>query len=62
MAILFDVLGINWSILRLEFLSGFVALIFPFYKMLFMNGLVSGVFLKGFLKPEKRMVFFKIHQ
>jgi hypothetical protein len=63
------------GIFRLEFLSGFLPgflpflpffLVFPFYKMLFMTRLeflVSRIFLKGFIKPEKKiMVFFKIHQ
>ncbi len=57
-------LGINSSLLRLEFLYGFT-LIFPFYKLLFMNRLefiCFADFLYGFLKPEERMVFFKIRQ
>ncbi len=38
-------LGMNSSHLRVEFLSGFLPLIFPFYKMLFMNRLELSCFL-----------------
>ncbi len=53
-------LGVNSSLLTLEFLAGFYPL-FPFYKMLFMIRLKFSCFaefLWGFLKPEKSMVFF----
>jgi hypothetical protein len=43
----------------------FSTLIFPFYKTLFMSRLefsFSAVFLSGFLKPEKSLVFFEIRQ
>jgi hypothetical protein len=53
---LVEVSGHKLSLLRLEFLSGFLIFIFPFYKMLFMIRLefflFRGFFLYGFLKPD----------
>jgi hypothetical protein len=42
--VLLRFLGINSSLLRLEFLSGFCPFIFRFYKMLFMNRLEISFF------------------
>ncbi len=52
-------LGINLSLLRLEFLSSFLPSFF--YKMLFMNRLEFSCFadfLSLFLKPEQSIIFF----
>ncbi len=53
---------VSWH--KLDFVL-FSTLIFLLYTMLFMDRLefsCFGDFLQGYLKPEKTMVFFKIHQ
>ncbi len=46
-------LGINSSILRLKFLSGFLPSFFPFYKILFMKGLAfPRIFFQGGFKKS----------
>ncbi len=55
-------LGINSGLLRLDFFVWFSTLIFPFYKMQFINKLQFSCFadfLEGFLKPEKSVFSFK---
>jgi hypothetical protein len=57
-------IGINSSLLRPKFLSGFLPS-FSVYKMLFMNRLEFSCFvdfLQGFLQPGMSMVFFKMRQ
>ncbi len=59
-------LGINSSLVRLEFLSGFLPSFFHSTKCtLFMSRLEFSCFANffyGFVKPEKSMVLFKIRQ
>ncbi len=59
---LVKVLSINMSLLRLEFLSGFLPSFFrstKCYSWYDSSFLVPGFFLYGFLKPELRKVFCK---
>ncbi len=56
--------GINSSLLRLEFLSGFLPSFIRFTTAIHARLKFScfADFLKGFLKPEKSTVFFEIRQ
>jgi len=64
-AFLVDVSGHKLKSCQTRVFVWFSTLIFPFYKMLFMNRLEFSCFadfLYGSLKPEKNMLFFKIRQ
>ncbi len=57
-------LGLNFESSQARVFVWFFTFIFLFYKMLFMNRLkfsCSRIFLFGVFKPEKSMIFCKIH-